>query len=680
MAERLDTFPRLLLHHAAARGDHPAIREKDLGIWQAWTWSQVAAEVRALACGLAAQGFKRGMSLAIVGENRPRLYWAVAAVQCLGGIPIPLYSDAAAQEMVFVFQNAEIAFAIVEDQEQVDKLLEVKAQCPKLAHIYFDDPRGLRNYTQAGLASYESLQAAGREFDARNPDFFLAEVEKGQSSDTAAMFFTSGTTGHPKGVVLTHQNLITAARMGAEMEGLTPDEEVLAYMPPAWIGQNIFSYAQPYVVGFCVSCPESAETVMADMREIGPTYYFAVPRVLEALLTQVTIRMEDASALKRGLYRYFMGLARRVGAKILDAKEPVGLVDRLLYRIGDFLVYAPLRNVLGMSRVRIAYTAGEAIGPDLFVFYRSIGINLKQLYGSTETSVFVCVQPDGQVKADTVGPPVKGVEIKVTDAGEILIRSPGLFQSYYKNPEATAEAKTNDGWFQTGDAGYLDQDGHLKIIDRAKDVGKLADGTLFAPKYLENKLKFFPYIKEAVAFGHARDMACAFINIDFEAVANWAERRNLAFSGYTDLASHAAVLDLVRDCVEKVNADLAADPKLAGSQIHRFLVLHKELDPDDGEITRSRKVRRGFIADKYGVLIDALYGGKKECYVETQVKFEDGRVGKISRQPADRRREDLPGCGGQEGRLKRATRRCSRSATSAVRSSWSRTSPSRSAA
>ncbi|HTO48076.1 MAG TPA: AMP-binding protein [Burkholderiales bacterium] len=630
MAERLDTFPRLLLHHAAVRGDHPAIREKDLGIWQAWTWSQVAAEVRALACGLAAQGFKRGMSLAIVGENRPRLYWAVAAVQCLGGIPIPLYSDAAAQEMVFVFQNAEIAFAIVEDQEQVDKVLEVKAECPKLANIYFDDPRGLRNYAQPGLASYESLQAAGREYDARNPEFFLAELEQGQPSDTAAMFFTSGTTGHPKGVVLTHQNLITAARMGAELEHLTPDEEVLAYLPPAWIGQNIFSYAQPYVVGFCVSCPESAETVMTDMREIGPTYYFAPPRVLEALLTQVTIRMEDASALKRGLYRYFMGLARRVGAKILDAKEPVGFAERLLYRIGDFIVYGPLRNVLGMSRVKLAYTAGEAIGPDLFVFYRSIGINLKQLYGSTETSVFVCVQPDGQVKADTVGPPVKGVEIKVADSGEILIRSPGLFQNYYKNPEATAEAKTNDGWFHTGDAGYFDQDGHLKIIDRAKDVGRLKDGTLFAPKYLENKLKFFPYVKEAVAFGHGREMACAMVNIDFDAVANWAERRNLAFSGYADLASSPAVLDLVRDCVEKVNADLAADPTLGGSQIHRFLVLHKELDPDDGEITRTRKVRRGFIADKYGVLVDALYGGKKECYVETQVKFEDGRVGKIS--------------------------------------------------
>jgi long-chain acyl-CoA synthetase len=630
MEERLDTFPRLLLHHARVRAAAPAIREKDLGIWQSWAWSQVAAEVRALACGLAAQGFKRGMNLAIIGENRPRLYWAVAAAQCLGGVPVPLYQDAIAQEMAFVFQNAEIEHAVVEDQEQVDKLLEILPQCPKLRHIYFDDPRGLRHYAQTELMSYENLQAIGRDFDSRNPEFFLAEVEKGRPEDTAALFYTSGTTGHPKGVVLSHENLITASRIGAEMEGLTPNEEVLAYLPPAWIGQNIFSYAQPLVVGFCVSCPESAETVMTDMREIGPSYYFAPPRVLEALLTQVTIRMEDAGWVKRKMYGYFMDLARRVGAKILDAREPVGLADRGLYWLGDLLVYGPLRNVLGMSRVKLAYTAGEAIGPDLFVFYRSIGINLKQLYGSTETSVFVCVQPDGQVKSDTVGPPVKGVEIRLSGAGEILIRSPGLFRAYYKNPEATAEAKTNDGWFHTGDAGYLDQDGHLKIIDRAKDVGRLSDGSLFAPKYLENKLKFFPYVKEAVAFGQDREMVCAFINIDFDAVGNWAERRNLAYSGYTDLAGQSAVYELVRECVEKVNADLAADPKLAGSQIHRFLILHKELDPDDGEITRTRKVRRRFIGEKYAVLVDALYGGKRECYVETQVKFEDGRTGTIA--------------------------------------------------
>jgi long-chain acyl-CoA synthetase len=629
MAGELDTFPRLLLHHARVRPDRPAIREKDLGIWQTWTWKQVADEVRALACGLAAQGFKRGMSLAIIGENRPRLYWSMAAVQSLGGVPVPIYQDAVAQEMVYVLHNADIEYAIVEDQEQVDKLLEIMPQCPKLKHVFFDDPRGMRHYTQPELMSFDNLQAIGRDFDGRNPEFYPDEVAKGATTDVASMFHTSGTTGNPKGVIHTHQALITAGRTGAEMEGLDASDEVLAYLPMAWIGQSIFSYAQSYVVGFCISCPESAQTVGTDMREIGPTYYFAPPAVLEGLLTQVSIRIEDLWWGGRRAYAYFMGLARRVGGKILDG-VPVPLKDRLLYAVGNVFLYGPLRNMLGMSRVKVAYTAGEAIGPDLFVFYRSIGINLKQLYGSTETAVFVCVQPNGQVKADTVGPPVKGVEVKVAESGEILIRSPGLFREYHKNPEATVEAKDAEGWFHTGDAGYFDKDRHLKIIDRAKDVGRLADGTLFAPKYLENKLKFFPYIKEAVCFGHQRDMACAFVNIDFEAVGNWAERRNLAYSGYTDLAGQQPVYNLVRECVEKVNQDLALDPTLGGSQIHRFLILHKELDPDDGEITRSRKVRRGFISEKYAPLVAALYGGKHECFIETQVRFEDGRTGSIS--------------------------------------------------
>jgi long-chain acyl-CoA synthetase len=365
------------------------------------------------------------------------------------------------------------------------------------------------------------------------------------------------------------------------------------------------------------------------MREIGPTYYFAPPRVLENLLTQVSIRMEDASALKRWLYRRFMAVAERVGGAILDGK-PVTAPDRLRYWLGDLLVYAPLRNVLGMSRVRVGYTAGEAIGPDLFRFYRSLGINLKQLYGSTETAVFVCVQLDGQVKADTAGPAVSGVELKFTAQRELLIRSPGLFKEYYKNPQATREAKDPEGWFHTGDAGYFDPDGHVKIIDRVKDVGKLADGTLFAPKYLENKLKFFPAIREAVCFGDGRDRVCAFINFDIDAVGNWAEKRNLAYAGYTDLASRDEVYDLVRECIERVNADLAADPELANSQIHRFLILHKELDADDGELTRTRKVRRRYIAEKYDSLVEALYAGQQTVHVEAQVKYEDGRTGTFS--------------------------------------------------
>ncbi len=625
----LDTFPKLLQHHARVRGERAAIREKDLGIWQTWTWKQFADETHALACGLAEQGFKRGDHLVIVGENRPRLYAAVCATQSLGGIPVPLYQDAVATEMAFPIHNADITHAIVEDQEQVDKLLEILPKCPTLKHIYYDDPRGLRHYTQPELMSYDALLDVGRAFHQRDPAFLDNEIAQGSGADPAAMFFTSGTTGVAKGVVLTHHALIDRARAAAELEGLTDRDVVFAYLPPAWIGQNIFSYAQPMVTGYCICCPESVDTVVSDMREIGPTYYFAPPRVLEGLLTQVTIRIEDLWWGGRKAFHYFMNVAQRVGGKLLDGK-PVPVFDRLQYALGNVFLYGPLRDVLGMSRIRVAYTAGEAIGPDLFRFFRSIGINLKQLYGSTETSVFVCIQPNGQVKADTVGPPVKGVELKFTPQRELLIRSPGLFHSYYKEPKATAEVKDAEGWYHTGDAGYFDPDGHLKIIDRVKDVGELADGTLFAPKYLENKLKFFPYIKEAVAFGDHRDQVCAFINIDMEAVANWAERRNIAFSGYTDLALRDEVHKLVRECVEKVNVDLAGEPEIANSQIHRFIILHKELDADDGELTRTRKVRRGFIAEKYAPLIAALYGGKQECFIETQVRFEDGRTGMIS--------------------------------------------------
>jgi long-chain acyl-CoA synthetase len=628
-ADSADTFPKLLLRHARERAAHPALREKDLGVWQTWTWSQTAAEVRKLAAGLHAQGFARGQHLAIIGENRPRLYFTMMAVQALGGIPVPMYQDAVAGEMVYVFHNAEIAHAIAEDQEQVDKLLEIRHEHPALEHIYFDDPRGLRHYTQAGLLPYEQLLKLGEELLAKQPDLVDQQIALGAPDDTAALFYTSGTTGKPKGVVQTHAALIDRARACTELEKLTPAEDVLAYLPMAWIGQNIFSYAQALVTGYTVNCPESPETVMTDLREIGPTYYFAPPRVFEGMLTQVMIRMEDASALKRKLFHGFMGVARRVGGRILD-RQPVGFGDRLAYGLGNLLIFGPLRNVLGLSRVRVAYTAGEAIGPDLFTFYRSIGINLKQLYGSTETSVFVCIQPDGQVKSDTVGPPVAGVELRIEPNGEVLIRSPGLLKEYYKNPQATAEVKDAQGWYHTGDAGYLDADGHLKIIDRANDVGKLADGTLFAPKYIENKLKFFPYIKEAVAFGNQREQVCVFINIDFEAVGNWAEKRGLPYAGYVDLASKPQVLELVAECVEKVNADLAADTTLANSQVHRFLVLHKELDPDDDELTRTRKVRRGFIQDKYAVLVEALYSDKTEQFIETQVKFEDGRTGVVS--------------------------------------------------
>jgi long-chain acyl-CoA synthetase len=628
VAPDADTFPKLLEHNARVRGDRPAIREKDYGIWQTWSWAQTRDGVRAMAAGLAALGIKRGDKIAIVGDNRPQLYWSMCAAQCLGAIPVPVYQDAVADEMAFVLDHAEARLALAEDQEQVDKLLSLRERCPQLTTIIYKDVRGMRHYAMPGLMSLTDLEARGAEFSKANPGFVDAEIAKGKGSDISVMLYTSGTTGQPKGVMLSYDNAIISARNAIAFDKLTEKDEILAYLPMAWVGDHIFSYAQSYVAGFCVSCPESGATVLNDLREIGPTFFFAPPRIFENILTTVSIRMEDAGRIKRSLYHFFMKIAKRAGIAILDGKR-VSPTDRLLYWIGEYLIYGPLKNTLGLSRMRLGYTAGEAIGPDIFDFYRSLGLNLKQLYGMTETSVFICMQPDGQIKADTVGVAAPEVEIRIADSGEVLVKSPGVFVTYFKNDQATRDTKTADGWVHTGDAGFFDGDGHLKIIDRAKDVGRLTDGTLFAPKYLENKLKFFSYIREAVAFGDGRAHTAAFINIDLAAVGNWAERNGLPYASYQELAAKPEVYGLIQGCVEQVNRDLAQDPKLAGSQIKRFLILHKELDADDGELTRTRKVRRRFIGERYTPLIDALFSDVPRAYIETTVKFEDGRTGMI---------------------------------------------------
>ena len=621
-----DTFPKLLAKQARTRGAAPAYREKEFGIWQTYDWQTVADEVQRLAAGLADLGFARSDRLIVVGDNRPRLYWAMCAGQSLGGVPVPVYQDSVTEELAYVVGHAGARFAIAENQEQVDKLLEIQKTVPVLETIIYIDPRGLRHYE--GLLSYDEIQKRGDSRLAARPDLVSAEVAKGRGSDDAIMLYTSGTTGRPKGAVLSHDNLVWAARAGAEFDELKAGDELLSYLPMAWVGDHLFSYAQGYVCGLVVNCPESASTVMTDLREIGPTYYFAPPRVLENLITQVTIRMEDTAALKRRIFQSFMTLARRVGPALID-RRPVGLVDRLLYRLGDLLIYGPLKNSLGMSRVRVAYTAGEAVGPEIFNFFRAIGVNMKQLYGQTEASVFVTIHPNGEVFSDTVGKPVSQVELRIADSGEVLYRSPGVFKEYFKNPEATNDTKTADGWVHTGDAGYLDERGHLRIIDRAKDVGKLRDGTLFAPKFIENKLKFFPHINEAVAFGDGRDFVTALVNIDMTAVGDWAERRNIAYASYQELAAHPAVGDLIQGEIQQVNADLAADPRMAGAQIRRFLILHKALDADDGELTRTNKVRRGFIGERYRTLIDALYSTAQEAFIKVDVTFEDGRKGTI---------------------------------------------------
>ncbi|MBL8472126.1 MAG: AMP-binding protein [Rhodocyclaceae bacterium] len=624
------TFPRLLVHQARVRGDRIAMREKFRGIWHAWTWREVLAQVRAMACGLAAQGFGRGDHLAIIGDNRPRLYWAIAAAQVLGGVPVPLYQDAVAAEVGFVLDNADISHALAEDQEQVDKLLEASTAAARKLRIYYDDPRGLRGYADDAVLSCTQLQDAGRAFDATHADFFERALAAVVPGDVAVMLYTSGTTGKPKGVRLTHAALIAAARGGVAFDKLGPGDEVLCYLPMAWVGDYLFSYAQAYCAGFTINCPESAAAVSNDMREIGPTYYFAPPRVFENLHSDIMLRMEDAARVKRVMFDYFMAVAERCGADILDRKPGVPVLDRLRYALGTLCVYAPLRDALGLARVRVAYTAGAAIGPELFRFYRTLGINLKHLYGSTETCAYICLQPDGAAKADSVGMPAPGVEIRIAAGGEVLVRSAALFQEYYRRPDASAAAMDAEGFFHTGDAGFFDADGQLKIIDRVRDVGRLAGGELFAPNFIESKLKFSRYVKEAVAFGDGRDQVCAFINIDAAAAGDWAERRGIAFSGYADLAGKPQVLELIRGCIDRANAELAADAMLSASQVRRFLVLHKELDPDDDELTRTRKVRRAYVEEKYRVLVDALYSGKTEQYIVTPVTFEDGRSGSVA--------------------------------------------------
>lgn len=625
-----DTFPKLMTLNATRFADSPAYREKMYGIWKTHTWSETLDETRAIAMGLMEAGLAKGERLAIIGSNRPPLYWSMVAAQMVGATPVPIYQDAVAEEMVFVLQHAEVTFAVVENQEQVDKVMSIKDRLPSLRHIVYRDPRGLRKYDHTDMSSLSDLQELGRQNQSKHAAALDASIEAGSKDDTCVMLYTSGTTGNPKGVVLSNENLIYAAKASCEFDKLKPTDETLAYLPMAWVGDFVFSIGQSHWSGFCVACPESPDTMMNDLKEIGPSYFFAPPRIFENLLTSLMIRMEDAPAWMRRMFKKYIDFAKEWGGKILDGESvPMGV--RLKYWIGDKLVYGPLKNSLGLSRVRLGYTAGEAIGPEIFAFYRSIGINLKQLYGQTEASVFVTIQPDGQVRDDTVGVAAPGVELRIDDDGKVWYRSPGVFQEYYKEPEKTAETKDPEGWVDTGDAGFVEEGtGHLRIIDRAKDVGKMADGSLFAPKYVENKLKFFPNILEAVLHGDGRDTCTAFINIDLGAVGSWAERNNVSYASYQELAGHEEIYSQIQSHVEEVNASLADDEMLSGCQIHRFLVLHKELDADDGELTRTRKVRRNTIAERYAPLITALYDGSDSVYAETEVTYEDGRKGSIN--------------------------------------------------
>lgn len=629
-ADGPQSVPALLHRNAKQFANAPAYREKEYGIWQSWTWAQTRDEVEALALGLLELGANEGDFIAIIGRNRPYLYWAMMAAEMVGAVPVPLYQDANAEEMAYVLDHCGARFVIAGDQEQVDKVLDVQDQLTQFERMIYLDPRGLRKYDHAALDQYSAVQDMGRKARDKHIKELEARQDKLDYDSTGVMLYTSGTTGKPKGVVLSNRNIIETAKSSSAFDKLRQTDDILAYLPMAWVGDFIFSVGQALWTGFCTNCPESADTMHVDLREIGPTYYFAPPRVFETQLTSVMIRMEDASRFKKWLFDKFMAHARKVGPAILDGKS-VGAMDRAKYALGELMIYGPLKNTLGLSRVRVGYTAGEAIGPEIFDFYRSLGINLKQLYGQTEATVFITAQPDGEVRSDTVGVTCPGVELKIAENGEVFYRSPGVFVEYYKNPESTADTKDAEGWVATGDAGFIEEGtGHLRIIDRAKDVGKMADGSLFAPKYVENKLKFFPNILEAVVFGNGRDECTAFINIDLTAVGNWAERNNIGYASYQELARHPQVMDTIQSHVEEVNASIAEDEMLSGCQVHRFVVLHKELDADDGELTRTRKVRRKVIGEKFDDIITALYDGSPSVSTVTEVTYEDGRKGSIS--------------------------------------------------
>ena len=625
-----DTIPKLLERNATQFAECPAYRVKEFGIWRSWSWSQVRDEIKAFSMGLLDRGVGQGDHVAIIGSNRPELYWSMVATQSIGAIPVPVYQDAVPDEMIYILEHCNVKFVIAEDQEQVDKIIELSARLKRLEQTIFLDPRGMRKYEKSNLTSFADIQAIGRKNEQTLFEVYNERFENHSSGDTCVMLYTSGTTGKPKGVVLSHKNILAASKASSEFDRLRQDDSVLAYLPMAWVGDFIFSIGQAYWTGFCVACPESAETMQTDLREIGPSYFFAPPRYFEGLLTSVMIRMEDASSIKRKIFNHMMDFAKKVGPKILDNKS-ISFYERCKYSLANFIIYSPLKDTLGLRNVRVGYTAGEAIGPEIFDFYRSLGINLKQLYGQTEAAVFITQQPDGEVRSDTVGVATPGVELKIDESGEVFYRSESSFVEYYKNPTSTKSTKNKEGWVATGDAGFIDTSSkHLRIIDRVNDVGKMSDGSFFAPKYVENKLKFYPTILEAVVLGDKREMCTAFINIDLTAVGNWAERNNVAYSSYQELAGHHQVYDMIAGYIREVNLSVSKDEMLSSCQIRRFLVLHKELDADDGEITRTRKVRRGFIEEKYADLVNALYTGVSQINTKTEVTYEDGRKGHIS--------------------------------------------------
>ena len=621
----VNTLPKQLRENATIFADKMALREKRFGIWQSLTWQEYLTRVRNFALGLHEMGFGKNDRIAIIGDNRPEWVIAEMAVQSLGGASMGIYQDSVVEEVAYLATAINAKFIIAEDQEQVDKLLDIRDNLSSVQAIIYYDPRGLRNYKLDYLLAFPDVEARGAQVHEQQPKLFDSFVDDTQPDDVAIISTTSGTTSKPKLALLTHRNLISMAEGMTAVDNYKQEHQFVSFLPLAWIGEQMLSMACGMHKGFALNFPEEPETVSIDLREIGPHIMFAPPRIWENYLSEVQVKIEDAGRLKTAMFNWALGIGQKLADKRFN-KQPLSTWDSILQGLTHVLVFTNLLDQLGLRHVKWAYTAGAALGPDVFRFFHAMGVNLKQGYGQTETTGICVLHSDNDIKFQTVGKPVPGAEVKVDDSGEILVKGPMCFIGYFENDEATGETVTPDGWVRTGDAGYHDDDGHLIVIDRAKDVMTLHDGTKFSPQFIENKLKFSPYIKEAVVFGgDDYPFVTAMINIDFSNVGKWAENNKIGYTTYTDLSQKAPVYNLILQDVQRTNADL---PNAA--KIQRFLLLHKELDADDAELTRTRKVRRGFVAQRYKELIDGLYGNSETIHIDTEITYQDGRTQKLS--------------------------------------------------
>ncbi len=623
MLKTYDTFPKLLARNAEVFGDRKvAMREKEFGIWQEFTWKEYHDHVKYFSLGMVSLGLAPGDKVAVIGDNRPEWVWAEVAAQAAKAVPLGLYQDSTLKEVAYVIDHSDATFVVAEDQEQVDKILDMKEQLPKVRYIIYSDPRGMRGYNQPFLLDFKEVENFGRELEQREPGLYGKNVAASTYEDMALICYTSGTTGFPKGAMLSFRNLLSMAANLMEVDNKFEKDEFVSFLPLAWIGEQMMCLSSALLTGFTVNFPEKPETVQENIREIGPTIMFSPPRIWENMTSTVQVKVMDASRLKRSLYHW----ALPVGYEYADAvfrKKAIPASLKLRYKMAYIFVFRALKDRLGLLRIRSASTGGAALGPDVFKFFNAMGVNLKQIYGQTEISGISCIHREGDINFDSVGKPIPETEIRISDSGEILSRSPSVFLGYYKNPEET-EKTLSDGWLHSGDAGYFTEDHHLIVIDRVKDVMHLNDATRFSPQFIENKLKFSPYIKECVCLGNQRDFIASMICIDYPNVGKWAESRRLSYTTYTDLASKPEVLELLAKEVEKVNETLPA-----ATRVSKFVPLYKELDADDDELTRTRKVRRVFVGERYKHVIEGMYAGEAAIPIDATIKYQDGKTSRI---------------------------------------------------